>query len=101
MPDLLTGTLGIRALVAACLAFMLLWWTVERLLGDNDDPSVSVGGDWILMRASGLPLIALTAVAVGLLLAPELLESETGVLGIVPLAAVIMLWWGYESEERE
>jgi len=95
------GPTSLRALIAAMLLFALLWWTVERILGDSDDPSFVLGGDWILARVSGLPLIALTAVLVGLLLAPELLASNTGVVALVPLAGLIMLWWGYKTEERE
>jgi len=107
MPDPLTtgGGLaiptGVRALVAAALGFMLLWWTVERILGDNDDPSVSFGGDWILLRASGLPLIAIVSGAIGLLLLPELSGGPGGMAVTVGLLGIVMLWWGYKSEERE
>jgi len=102
MPEeLLASTTGWRALVAGMLLFALLWWTVERILGDSDDPSFVLGGDWVLFRASGLPLIALTAVGIGLLLAPEIMASNAGVLAVLPLAAVVMIWWGYKTEERE
>jgi hypothetical protein len=92
---------GVRALIAGALAFMLLWWTVERILGDSDDPSISFGGDWILLRASGLPLIALVAGGIGLLLLPELSAGPGGMVVTVGLLGIVMLWWGYKSEERE
>jgi len=92
---------GARVLVAVFLAIMLLWWTVERILGDSDDPSISFGGDWILLRASGLPLIAIVAGLIGLLLWPELAGSTGGMAVTVVLMGIVGLWWGYKSEERE
>jgi len=101
LDGLLAGTTPWRALLAAMLAFALAWWTIERLLGDRDDPSFVLGGDWVLIRASGLPLVALTALGIGLLLAPEILSARSGAFAAAPLALVVMVWWGYKSEERE
>jgi len=106
MPDPILASGGfqiptaVRALIAAALGFMLFWWTVERILGDSDDPSLSFGGDWVLLRASGLPLIAIVSGAIGLLLLPEL-SREGGLIGTAVLLGIVMLWWGYKSEERE
>lgn len=108
MPDVIVmetvtvpiGPTGLRGAIAGLLMLAVLWWTVDRILGESDDPSASAGGDWLLLRASGLPLVALTSMVAALLLAPEIMASDTGIYVVLGLIGIVALWYGYKREER-
>lgn len=91
-----------RYVVAAGLALALLWWTFDRLLGDRDDPSFSVGGDWVLIRFSGLPLIAVVAGVVMISLGPEVLaRPDSGKWIPISLAGLVAVWWAFKARETD
>jgi hypothetical protein len=90
---------GARYLVAGILFLSLLWWTGERMMGDSDDPSVNLGGDWLLFRASGHVLVALVAGVIGLALAPEIIANESARFVPVVLLGIVVLWIGYKRAE--
>lgn len=79
----------------------LLYQTYERASGDMDDPSVSVGRDYLLIRASGIVAIAAAVGVVGLSWAPEILATRRGMaIGIV-LFGLLGYWYISENEEVE
>jgi len=89
-----------RYLAAAVIMLALVWWTADRAMGEDNDPSVSLGGDWLLFRASGHALVALLAGVAGVLLAPEILARESGTWVAATLGGIVVLWLWFKWREN-
>lgn len=81
----------VRLTAASALTVVAVYWTYERARGDRDDPSLSFGRDWVLVRFSGLPLVALVVGVLAVVLWPALL-AEGGWIIALGLAALIAFW---------
>jgi len=87
---------GLRLLLGGMLVVYLAWQTYDRVFNDDmDDPSMFLGGDWVLFRASGIAYIGVLVIAGGVLLAPWM----NGPLALL-LAGLFVFWWISEDEER-
>lgn len=84
----LIGGFGVIALLG--------YWTLDRLLGDRGDPSIILGGNWTLIRVSGIALIGLFAVLAGVLLMPWM---NAGLAGILVL--LVVGWFALKEAERD
>lgn len=89
-----------RYLAAAVIMLALVWWTFDRAMGENNDPSVSLGGDWVLFRASGHALVALLAAVAGALLGPEILANQSGTWVAAFLGGIVVLWLWFKWREN-
>lgn len=87
---------GVRLLIGAMVVIYLAWQTYDRVFNDDmDDPSMFVGGDWLLFRASGIAYVGILVIVGGLLLAPWM-NAPLALL----LAGLFVFWWISEDEER-
>ncbi|NHN40051.1 hypothetical protein G9C85_00160 [Halorubellus sp. JP-L1] len=94
MPDLGAIPPVARYAVAAAIILWLAWRTFVRFMmpEDDDDPSVDVGGDWFLFRASGPALVALAAGVAALLVGPDLLTADWGWRVSAMLVVLVGAW---------
>lgn len=102
-----SGLLGLfgqaRIVVALVVLAVLAYWTVERALGQGDDPTLrhtsSSDTGTVSVLLSGTNAVLLL-VAIGVLaLAPEIAQGNPLLLGV--FAAIGVLHWYFEKEERE
>jgi hypothetical protein len=84
-------------LLGLLLIGLLVYWTCRRLLfGDRNDPSMFIGGDWLLVRASGVPLVAILVAVTAVVLWPYLGVTSAGVL-----IALLAYWLVSQLEETK
>lgn len=99
---------GARLVGAFVLAAILVYWTVERVLGEGDDPvvrsstSTDTGSASILVSGS-MAVAMVTGIGIALLVAP--IAGGPVVSNPVPVLAfgafVVGAHWIVEKEERE
>lgn len=89
-----------RLAVAGLALLLLLAWTARRVVSDDmSDPSLSIGRDYLLVRASGMVAIALVGGVAAVLLAPEILGSARGIWIGVLLLGLLAFWAVSETLE--
>lgn len=99
MPEAQAVADFLRVVVAGVVLLWLLVATWNRIRGDGDDPSAHIGGDYLLVRVSGIIAIAVGVGAVGLLLLPEIMTTGRGLAIVGFLAALLVYWVWSESSE--
>ncbi|MFC6757882.1 MULTISPECIES: hypothetical protein [Haloarcula] len=99
---------GIRLVGALLLGAILVYWTIERLLGEGDDPTIrsstsSDTGSASFLVSGTMAVATVASVAVALLLSP--MGGGPVVSDPVPVLAaaafVVGAHWIVEKEERE
>jgi hypothetical protein len=101
--------LTVRGVIVMMAGLVLVFWTVERLLGQGGDPSIRasrstetgtmsflVSGVKAVMLVAGVVAIATLGPVPG---AEPLVQNQGLVLGALGL--VVVAHWYYETEERE
>lgn len=98
-----------RVVVGAAVLMILLYWTAERALGEDADPTLSatsrsetgsmailLSGTKAVMFLAGLVALALLAPVPGM---SAVVANPTLVIGA--LALLVVAHWIFEKEERE
>lgn len=95
---------GIRLMLAGAATVILAFWTVTRLLGSDDDPTIrhqatSETGT-LSFLVSGTMAVAMVSGVVALAVAPEILAGTlVGYLTVGLLAVVVVMHWLVEKTE--
>lgn len=86
------------------LSAILVYWTLERVLGGEDDPSirqsVSTETGTASFLLSGTKAVGAVAMGILVLAWPSTSGSSRTVL-VALLATIVVAHWFYEKEERE
>ena len=99
---------GVRLVAAFVLAAILVYWTVERVLGEGDDPVIrsstsSDTGSMSFLVSGTMAVAAVAGLGAALLLAPigggPVVRNPVPVLAFA--AFVVGAHWIVEKEERE
>lgn len=93
----------VRFAVALAGIALLGYWTLERLLGEPDDPTLSWTSrsetGYLGVLFSGTKAVALVAISVAIALWDQVAALDP--LVVVPLLGVVFVHWVVEKEERE
>jgi len=100
----LTQNWGAARYVLAMLVIgVLLYWTLERIWGEGDDPTLrmtsSSNTGAMVMLMSGTKAVLVLVGLAALFLGPELLQGNALVIGA--LGCIVVAHWMFEKEERE
>lgn len=100
---------SVRVVIAAAVGLVLLYWTAERALGEDADPSLTATsssdtGSMVVLLSGTKAVMLLAAIVAVVLLAPVpglpvLVANPALVLGA--LAMLVVAHWIFEKEERE
>ena len=99
---------GLRLVAALLISAILVYWTVERFLGEGDDPTLrssmsSDTGSASVLLSGTKAIAAVAGAAAVLLLAP--IGGVPAVANPAPilafLGAIVATHWIVEKEERE
>jgi len=94
-----------RVALIAVISIVLIYWTIERVLGGSADPSLSMSSSSdtgsAVFLVSGVKAVSVLATGlVGLLYWPAPLVQNTQIV-LVAIGLVVVAHWIYEKEERE
>ena len=93
----------LRLIFALGVLAVLAYWTVERVLGEGDDPTLRYSSSsdtgYASMLISGTNAVLVLVGGAVVLLGPEIAAGNTGI--VVVLVGLTLAHWYFEKEERE